>query len=316
MKAISRRSLILSTLGFTAGALASGAQTELHPLGCSACDDTISCFEPFDFTDSKGVSHRIYAHGEGPPVLVLHELPGLTPADIHLAKMLIADGYTALVPLLFGEPGDDRFLHYFFSVCGPGQFDCGGTKQTPDAIKWLREFCVKGREKWTGGLGLGVVGMCLTGEFPLALLSDPNVRAAVMCQPTGPFNLLTQIRLGPKAKLSLDTTDIELAQTKSDIPILGLRYAKDPYCPRERFDHLHDLFPSRFYRLDLAGAHHHSSLGKDLCDVAFEEVRLYLGQQLKGVSPIPNRKFPPKSALIPGPSSPYSCSPHNHDCKS
>jgi hypothetical protein len=60
------------------------------------------------------------------------------------------------------------------------------------------------------------------------------------------------------------------------------------------------LFPKRFYWLELAG-NAHSSLGEDLCDAAFEEVRLYLGQQLKGASPIPGKTFPNLAKLTATP---------------
>ena len=310
---MSRRRLILAGCGTVLSGLAGGSDVNTAPDGCSHCDETIQCLKPLDFKDAKGTSHRVYVGGSGPPVVVLHELPGLTKSDIRFAKMLIEDGYTALVPLLFGNPGDDRFTYNLFHICGQNQFDCGGSDRTPPPVEWIREFCSSIRETWKEGLGAGVIGMCLTGEFPLALLTVPAMRAAVMCQPTDPFNLLTLVHLGPGSKLSLSDDDVKAAQNKSTIPILGIRYAGDPYCPPTRFDTLGKKFPNRFFRLDLDG-HHHSSLGEDFCEVAFEEVRRYLSQQLKGSSA--GGKFPALSKLPGDFRGPNPCGTMAAGCKS
>jgi dienelactone hydrolase len=266
---------------------------------CPPCDESIKSFDPQPFTDGKGIRHVVYVAGQGPPVVVLHELPGLAPQDIRLAKKLVGEGYTALVPLLFGAPCDNRFAHFVHTVCRKDQFDCGRSGKTPPAVDWIREYCATVRKTWKDGLGMGVIGMCLTGEFPIPLLANPDVKAAVMCQPTDPFNGLTLIHLGPGSRLSVSGEDISNAQ-KSGVPILGIKYSGDPYCPDARFDTLARLFPKRFYWLELEG-HHHSSLGEDLCDAAFDEVRLYLGRQLKGASPISGKTFPNLAQLTTTP---------------
>jgi dienelactone hydrolase len=280
---IGRRNLFFTAGGaFLSGGLLRGADENPKPLGCSAEDDTISCFQPFDFKDSGGRLHRIYAAGTGPPVVVLHELPGLTPADLRFAKRLVGVGYMALVPLLFGRPGDDRFIHNLFSVCGSDDFDCLSTGKTPSPVKWIKEFCSSARRRWTDGLGMGVIGMCLTGEFPLALLALPEMKAAVLCQPTNPLNVLTAVHLAKGGRMSIGEADLEAAR-KSGVPMLGIRYTGDVLCPKGRFDTLDRLFPNQFRRLDLPG-HHHSSLGDSFSQMAFDEVRAFLDRQLKGNS--------------------------------
>ena len=308
---LSRRGLIFSGAGVLSRiAKASGSCSQCRP-----CDETIACFDPLPITDSKGGRHTVYVAGQGPPVVVLHELPGLTPQDIRLANKLVCEGYAVLLPLLFGQPGDNRFSHYLHTICGKDQFNCAGSGQTPRPVDWVREYCASIRKTWREGLGIGVIGMCLTGEFPIPLMALPDVKAAVMCQPTDPFNILTLIHLGPGSKLSLAGSDIEAAQ-KSGLPILGIKYAGDPYCPDARFKALAKLFPGRFYWLELAG-HRHSSLGEHLCDAAFDEVSRYLGQQLKGVSPIPGKKFPNLAQLTDGPpKSKISCGMPANNCKS
>jgi hypothetical protein len=169
---IRRRNLFFTAGGaFLSGGLLRGADENPKPLGCSAEDDTISCFQPFDFKDSGGRLHRIYAAGTGPPVVVLHELPGLTPADLRLAKRLVGVGYMALVPLLFGRPGDDRFIHNLFSVCGSNDFDCSSTGKAPSPVKWIKEFCSSARR-----LGIRYTGdvLCPKGRFDTLDRLFPN----------------------------------------------------------------------------------------------------------------------------------------------
>jgi dienelactone hydrolase len=299
----SRRSLILSAFG-AALARSSVSQTP-EPLHCDPRDDTIGCFMPWKFG-----SNRFYVAGEGPPVLILHELPGLAPYDIRLAKRLVQQGYTVLLPLLFGYPGDDRFLHYYNTICGSDQFDCGGSGKRPKPIDWLLALSGEIRKTWSDGLGIGVIGMCLSGEFPLVLLQNKEVKAAVLCQPTDPFNILTFVHLGPGSKLSLSGDDIDQA-AKSDLPILGIRYTNDLYCPASRFETLEGKL-KKFYRLDLKpmkGMSHHSSLGKDFCQTAFDEVCPYLGSQLKNPAAF---TFPRCSKQNWGSTRPRDCEGNNN----
>ena len=48
----------------------------------------------------------VFRRGSGPPVVVFHELPGLSPATFRLAHRISEAGFTVYVPLLFGRPGE------------------------------------------------------------------------------------------------------------------------------------------------------------------------------------------------------------------
>jgi len=305
-----RRTLLLS-------AAASLARSDdAKPKTCPNCrpsDETVDCFKRCHFPSEQQPDHCYYVGGSGPPVLLLHELPGLTKQDIRLANKLVCQGYTVILPLLFGVPGQDRFLHSLFTVCGKDQFDCGGSGRTPKPLTWIRDLRAAIRAQWLDGKGIGIIGMCLTGEFPIPLLCVPDVKAAVLCQPTDPFNILTLLHLGPGSKLSLSKDDIEAGQ-KSTIPILGIKYSGDLYCPDKRFETIAGLFPNRFYWLELAGMHH-SSLGEDLSDIAFEEVCIYFSQQLKGVPVSPDKKFPHYSTCTSKVPAKVTCHPHASGCQ-
>ncbi len=221
---------------------------DLTPLGCSPCDPTIACFEPYDFVDSGGRSHRIYVAGVGPPVLLLHELPGLTSADISLAKRLTAEGFTVLLPLLFGKPGDNRTFHNLLDECGRSKFDCNGSGRTPHPVQWIREFCAHVAHRWSSPRGMGAIGMCLTGAFPLAILEVKNVTAPVLCQPTSPSGLLSFLRFtGNSPNIGIATADLNHARDDSQVPILAIRYAGDWRCPNGRFNALSKRFTDRLH---------------------------------------------------------------------
>src|SRR4051812_49679058 len=58
--------------------------------------------EPFT---NAGITHDLYTRGSGPGVVLLPEIPGMTPEVMGLADHLVDAGFTVAVPSLFGEPG-------------------------------------------------------------------------------------------------------------------------------------------------------------------------------------------------------------------
>lgn len=240
-------------------------------------------FEGFCFTDAEGRQHQVYTIGRsGPPVLLLHELPGLIDADLETARRLAAAEYRVIAPLLFGEPGGKgSALRHARRVCGDEQFACGRSEVTSPHVRWLLQLCDIVGEQWKGGKGLGVIGMCLTGAFPIALMRSRAVVAPVLCQPTLPFNLWTRFGwFTDKRGLGLHPEDLAAARRRQDIPLLGIRYKGDWRCRKERFQRLTEEFEDRFFRLDLEGRHH-STLGGNFCPEAFTEVLAFFNRHLR-----------------------------------
>jgi dienelactone hydrolase len=282
-----------------AGALAAGRTALAATIERGICS-TANQYPKFDtlcFTDDSGGRHQLYVTGKGgPPVLLLHELPGLVDADLLTAEKIADHGYTVIAPLFFGQPGGKGdFARYYRQVCGADQFACNKSTATSPHTRWLRELCRVVRVQWPEGKGIGVIGMCLTGALPLGLLREPSVVAPVVCQPTIPFNFWTIFGLfTDKRGLGLDPKDLEYAKSERDVPILGVRYRSDWRCRKERFERLAEEFKGRFFRLDQAG-HHHSTLGGDFCDVVFLEVLAFLNQQLRQTPDPQADRFPRKS---------------------
>jgi dienelactone hydrolase len=52
----------------------------------------------------EGVTRDVYRAGSGPAVIVIHEMPGLTPKVAEFGASVAGAGFTAVLPSLFGEP--------------------------------------------------------------------------------------------------------------------------------------------------------------------------------------------------------------------
>ena len=191
-----------------------------------------------------GRSLRIFAKGSGPSVVLLHELPGMTPACIALANRLSLD-FTVVLPLLFGEPGDS--LSMFSRVFALRNDFCFFTPSCVSPIvEWLRDFC-RDIQASSHTQRLGVIGNCLTGGLVLSLLADPGIAAPVMSQPALPLPIPGTLK--QKSDFGISSNDLERAQHRveeENIQILGFRFSKDWISPKERFDALRAAFPMHF----------------------------------------------------------------------
>lgn len=214
---------------------------------------------------------------DGPRVILLHELPGLTRDDLALARALAGRKFNVYVPVLFGSEEQDNTLKGYKQSCGSGLFTCSDLSARSPILDTLAPFCTavaSGAPR-----GVAVIGMCLTGIFPLALLQH-GVSAAVLCQPTIPFSTIPGHATGPQVTdLGLSAGDLDDAVHKSPVPFLLVHYAGDPRCPPGRVNVLRTTFDQRVAAIDLPGQHH-SSLAGDFDQTAFDDVVTYLSVRL------------------------------------
>jgi dienelactone hydrolase len=216
--------------------------------------------------------------GAGPPIFLLHELTGMSPANLSLAQCLAREGFSIFLPLLFGEPGQDRFFAGYLQSCVCGDFACSALSAGSPIVAKLREVLAEliARERSP----VGIIGMCMTGALPIALLGD-GVEAAVLCQPTLPFNALFGRPIGrQKEALGLSDDDIDRAK-RSGTPVLALRYAGDQLSPGERMNTLRDIFQQRIATIEIGGEYQgHSTLAGDWDEDAFADAVTYLKVRL------------------------------------
>ncbi|NND13351.1 MAG: dienelactone hydrolase, partial [Acidimicrobiia bacterium] len=134
-------------------------------------------------------SYPVYRAGTGPGVMVIHEVPGITPPVIGFARRVVDRGFTVMMPSLFGTPMKPYSPQYAASsltrACVSREFHCFAMDKASPITVWLRHLARRLHEE-VGGPGVGVVGMCLTGGFALAMMVDDTVAAPVLSQPAIP----------------------------------------------------------------------------------------------------------------------------------
>src|SRR5699024_8710352 len=150
---------------------------------------SLAGYQEFNFS-YNGRSRTIFCHGSGPGVIIMHEIPGITPEVMHFGQRVAAAGFTAVLPWMFGVPGRPLASGYVLSqlarVCISREFYCLAKRRSSPITDWLRGLCRQVYD-WCGGPGVGAVGMCLTGGFALSLMVDEVVMASVLSQPSLPL---------------------------------------------------------------------------------------------------------------------------------
>lgn len=216
----------------------------------------ISSFDEQLFSGDE-FSFPVYRKGDGPGVILLHELPGLTRQTVELADFLVANGFHVVLPLLCGSPLQPTSLGLLKSpgICIRKEFNCLAAGKSSPVTHTLRELCAKiHRER--GSRGVGAIGMCFTGGFVLSMMLEPALLAPVVAQPSLPFFSGCALDVeSPVLK--------QIAERDDNMSILGLRFEKDRFSPRERMDRLQEHFSGvtadgkpRFRRIEVPGKGH------------------------------------------------------------
>lgn len=254
-------------------------------------------FTEFQFTH-EGTARRVFRKGYGPGVVVMHEIPGITPEVQRFAERVADAGFTVFLPHLFGTPGKKFSIGYAVSqmarACISREFSVLASRRSSPICDWLRALCRHVHAE-IGGKGVGALGMCLSGNFALALMVDEAVMAPILSQPSLPFPM------GKDRRKALNLSDEDLCVVKrraaEGVGVLGLRFTHDPLCPPERFQRLRDELGGGFEGIEIdssPGNPHghsrtaHSVLTKDLIDkeghptrAALERVLEFFAERLK-----------------------------------
>lgn len=207
-------------------------------------------FKSFD--ESVELKHDYLICGKDkskPPVILLHEMPGLGAETIDYAKTL-AEDFTVYVPLLMGELYRDSFgsglWDYLWEKEWEPQPKLGGSTLI---TQWLRKFVAEIAQS-RPQQNVGIIGNCLTGALPLALLDNPQVTRIVLAQPVLPMR--TMLGFGGEQDLAISDSEWELAKQRlnpnpmkyppisSLLPAkaYGTRFALDTIAPIEKYEYL------------------------------------------------------------------------------
>lgn len=269
---------------------------EKEAANASSSNKAMSGFEESTFTHGD-ITHPVYRRGSGPTVVLMHELPGITPEAIRLAERLVDAGFTVVMPHLFGTPGRPVSGPYIAQelarICVRREFSLLAKHKPGPIADWLRALCRSVHEE-NGGRGIGVIGMCLTGNLALLMMADPWVIAPVVSQPSLP------LPIGQERRCALQIPDTELVKIKrraaDGVPVLGLRFTADGGCPNERFARLRQELGESLEAIEIDSQPRnpsgipgsaHSVLTLDLVDqqghptrAALERMLTFLRQQL------------------------------------
>jgi dienelactone hydrolase len=212
--------------------------------------DVLAGWQKGSFT-AAGFTRDTYRRGSGPGVLVVHEVPGITPKVTQFANEVVEAGFTVVMPSLVGTPGKDFSNGYAMSsltkVCVSKEFSALAMNKTSPIIGFLRALG-RNLHQEVGGKGIGALGMCFSGGFALGMMIDDHMVAPVLSQPSMPFPI------GKKrsASLHLSPDDERAVQERATAgcEVLGLRYTGDKLVG-DRFATLRDLIGDKFVAIEL-----------------------------------------------------------------
>lgn len=231
----------------------------------------------------------VYRRGSGPAVIVLSEIPGITPQVAAFATRVADAGFSVWMPQLFGTPGKPLSLSYagqmLLRMCISKEFSVFAANKSSPVVHWLRGLARVAHEQ-CGGPGVGVVGMCITGNFGLSMMLDAPVIAPVLSQPSLPAGFGEAM-----SALHVSPAEIDAAHDKirkQGARILGLRFVQDPLCTGRRFDRLREEFGDAFEGIEIDARHArkvpgmsaHSVLTTHLIDETGEPTRQALDRTL------------------------------------
>ena len=251
-------------------------------------DDPLSDFR-VRIATHHGTPRRVHSIGEGPAVIIIAEMPGISPAVADFARRVAGIGATAVMPSIYGVDGQDpspsnlgvveaasNMLGTMGRACISRDFTILATGRTSPAVEWMRALAAEEHHR-CGGPGVGAIGMCFTGGFALAMATDERILAPVLAQPSLPF------AISPRRARSLDISDDDLAtvvgRCARGLDVMGVRFEGDRMSPPSRFRFLREVLGDAFLAIELPDSAAnpesplptpHSALTNDLVDVPGE----------------------------------------------
>src|SRR5215813_2343174 len=170
-------------------------------------DDSLDDFAARGMT-FDGVTKKVYVAGQGPAVIVMTEMPGISPHVARFARWIRDAGFTVWMPDLFGKAGHPLSIAYAITSmikgCISAEFRAFAANASSPVTQWLRALAAHAHPL-CGGKGVGAIGMCFTGNFALSMMLEPAMLAPVLSQPSLPIGKSGGMHIAPD----------ELAQVKA-----------------------------------------------------------------------------------------------------
>lgn len=236
-----------------------------------------------DAVDGKPLQHDVYTKGQGPIVVIIQELPGIGMETLRLADKLVDAGFRVVLPHLFGPLGKLSFAGNIARLfCMRREFSLFAAHKTSPVVNWLGALCQDLKQHYKVD-GVGVIGMCLTGNFAISLMANDAVLAAAASQPSMPIFKQNDLHMSPD-----DVREIRKGLDEKGA-MLAYRFAGDKLCTAAKFDALDRAFNDDKERIKLTTVpgdkhalmtvHFIDEAGSPT-DNALQEVLGYFGEKL------------------------------------
>ncbi len=249
----------------------------------TSTSDVLAGWEVGEFS-AAGFTRPTYRRGQGPGVIIIHEVPGITPLVTKFANEVVERGFTVVMPSLVGTPGRAPTTAYALQqmakVCIAREFASFALNQTSPIIAWLRALA-RNLHQQVGGPGVGAVGMCYSGGFALGMMVDDIMLAPVLSQPSLPLALGG--KRGADLNLSPDDAAAIAERAAAGCQVLGLRFADDKLVG-DRFSALRELLGDSFIAVELPStkATDHSVLTEQRDEASVTRVLDFFVEKLHG----------------------------------
>ena len=191
-----------------------------------------------------GVTKRVYVAGNGPGVIVMAEMPGISPHVARFSRWVRDAGFTVYMPSLFGRdgavPGAAEGVAVFQRACVSAEFRAFARDGSSPVTQWLRALARLANAECRGP-GVGAIGMCFTGNFALTMMLEPAMLAPVLSQPTLPLNDPSGLEIAPE-----ELDEVAERLDRENLSVLAYRFEGDRYCRAERFAAYRQALGNRF----------------------------------------------------------------------
>jgi dienelactone hydrolase len=196
-----------------------------------------------------GVTRRVHVAGKGPAVIVMTEMPGISPHVARFARWVRDAGFTVYMPSLFGRDGavpmEEEGMAVFQRACVGAEFNALKGGSSSPVTQWLRALARQAHGE-CGGRGVGAIGMCFTGNFALTMMLEPSMLAPVLAQPSLPLQDPAGLEIAPE-----EIRAVRERLERDDLTVLAYRFKGDRICRAERFAAYASALGDRFVAREL-----------------------------------------------------------------
>ncbi|MGC9539678.1 dienelactone hydrolase family protein [Streptomyces sp. UG1] len=195
-------------------------------------DDSLDDFS-HRVIDIDTVGKTVHVTGSGPAVVLLPEMPGISPDVARLARWLRDAGFRVYLPSLFGVDGAyptaDAGQAVVRRACVSAEFRAFAGGGTSPVVAWLRGLARVAHAE-CGGPGVGAVGLCFTGNFALTMTLEPAVIAPVVNHPSLPLDDPAGLEIAAD-----DAARVAERIRRDGLKVLAYRFENDRWCTGRRF---------------------------------------------------------------------------------